>query len=150
MTSQSQRLSFQSVAPSPPFGRNLKGKLGGSPTWEVWRFRGELGDRELRQPKARSRLPNTYQYQVVLYLPPFSRNSNVKFCPTPPIRPPRLGVRVDLGGRNFTNRNVVPTFVFEFYTDYRHILHRLVAIHYVTGRQTERSEWAAYAIAPAA
>ena len=39
-----------------------------------------------------SRLPNTSQYKVLLYLPPFGRNSNVKLCLLP-IRPPFGGPR---------------------------------------------------------
>ena len=48
-----------------------------------------IGDRELCQLKVRPRLPITSQYKVLLYLPPFDRNSNVKFWP--PIRPPHFG-----------------------------------------------------------
>ena len=36
----------------------------------LW-LRGELGGRELRQPKAHPRLPNMDQNKVLLYLPPF-------------------------------------------------------------------------------
>ena len=40
-------------------------------------------------------IPNTSHYKVLLSLPPFGSNSNVKLCP-PPIRPP-----VDLGSRKW-------------------------------------------------
>ena len=43
-----------------------------------------------------------------------------------------------------------PTFLFDFYTHYRLVLHRLVTIHNATDRrQTEQWERAAYAIASA-
>ena len=38
---------------------------------------GELRGRELRPPKDHPRLPNTSHYKVLLYPPPFGRNSNV-------------------------------------------------------------------------
>ena len=85
----SQCLSIQSTAPSatiwPSFERGVlrspilsgKGLLGG-------------GGRDLYQSKAHPRLPNTSQYKVLLNLPTFIWNSNVKLCSQ--IRPfPRLG-----------------------------------------------------------
>ena len=45
----------------------------------------ELGGRKLRQSKAHPRLRNTSPHKVLLYLPPFGRNSNVNFFN--PIRP---------------------------------------------------------------
>ena len=38
---------------------------------------------------------------------------------------------------NGTNRNVVPTFLFEFYTHYRPILHRLATMHNAADRAME-------------
>ena len=70
------------------------------------------------------------------------------FAPPRPIRPPVSGVRVDREGGNGTNRNVVLTFLFDFYT---HNKHRFATKHNAAARrQTERSEEAAYAVASAA
>ena len=72
---------------------------------------------DFHQSKAHPRwLPNTCHYKVLLYLPPFGRNSNVRFWPT--IRPPIWGVRGTWGVENGTNRNLVPTFIIDFYTYY--------------------------------
>ena len=56
----------------------------------------------------------------------------------PPIRPPIWGAMVDLGVENGTNLNLVPRFIFDFYTYYRHILHRLATIHNAADSQTDR------------
>ena len=82
-----------------------------------------------------------FQYKVVLYLPPFGRNSNANLWP--PYSTPFFGGgedRVDLGGgENCTNINLVPMFLFDFYTHYGHILHRLVIIHNAEDRQSDRT-----------
>ena len=66
------------------------------PNFEV---RGVLAGWDAHQTKAHPRLPNTSQYNVLLYLPTFGRNSNIKL--DPPIRPLIWGVRVDIGGRKW-------------------------------------------------
>ena len=69
------------------------------------------------------------------------------FDPPPQFAPPFGGLGWPWGVENGTNRNLVPTFLFDFYTHYRPILHRLVTIHNAADdRQTERSEKAANAI----
>ena len=97
----------------------------------------ELGGRELRQSKAHPQLPYTSQYKVLLYPRSFGWNSNVKLCP-PPIRPPIWGLGLTLGVENGTNRNFDPTFLFDFYTHNRRILHRLATTWQTTDRQCDR------------
>ena len=93
-----------------PFGRDLKG------------VKRVLAGWDLHQSTAHPRLPNTSEYEALLYLSPFGRNSNVKLCP--PIRPlPPFGRLRTTSFENSTNRNVVPTFLFDFYFHYRPILH---------------------------
>ena len=85
------------------------------------------------------RFHNAYHFKVFLYLLPFGRNSNIKFWP-PPQFDTHLWVRMDLGVENGTNRNIVPTFLFEFYTHRGSILHRLATIHNAADRQpTDRA-----------
>ena len=86
-------------------------------------------NRKLTHP----RLPNTSQYKVLLYRSPLVRNSSVKFSP------PFGGLRWTCGVENGTNRNLVPTLLFDFYTHYRPILHLLATIHNVADRQTDRA-----------
>ena len=66
-------------------------------------------------------------------------NSNVKLGL--PNSTPIWGFGVDLGGRkNGANRNLVPTFLFDFYANYMPILHRLATIHNAADRrQTDRA-----------
>ena len=78
------------------------------------------------------------QYNVFLYLPLFGRDFSVKLHPRP--LDPHLGIRVDLGVENGSNRNVDPTFLFEFYTHYRPIKRRLGTIYNAADdRQTDRA-----------
>ena len=100
-----------------------------------------LRGRDLYQSKAHPRLPITSKYKVLPYLPSFGRNSNVKLCPPPQIDPP-FGVRVDLRGRKKINRYAVYTFLFDFYTHYNPILHRLSPQY--TPRQTDRRQTERY------
>ena len=102
--------------------------LGG---WQIWRIRECWGLRIW----ASENPPMTSQYyQVLLYLPPFGRNSD-GFCWDCP---------------HSTNRNDDPKFLFICYTHHRPILHRLTTIHDAADRQrTARSEYAAYAVASA-
>ena len=80
--------------------------------------------------------PTTYQY---LSLQNFARsaavwlewNSSVNLCH------PSLGVPVNLGSQNGTNLNVVPTFLFDFYTHYMPILHCLATIRNATDRHAD-------------
>ena len=114
-----------------PFGR--KGGALNSPILEV----GEvLGRWDLYQSKAHPRLPNTSHYKILLYLPPFGGNSNVKLW-SQFAASPVLGLRVDLGVENGTNRNVVLTFLFDFCTHYWSILDRLATIHNATDGQSD-------------
>ena len=53
---------------------------------------------------------------------------------TPPIWGGGLGWTQ--GVENDTNRNLVSTFLFDFYPHYTPILHRLAAIHNAADRQT--------------
>ena len=69
-------------------------------------------------------------------MPPFGRNCNVKFL-EPPIRPAILGVRVR--GAKMVAIEIVHTFLFDFDTYYRLILHRLAKIHSAAYRQTHRA-----------
>ena len=103
----SQRLSIQSVAPSATVWPEYKGGVLGIPIVGVWGVRG----RELHQSKALSRLPhNTKFCSICGVWPEFQ-------CKIMPLQfDPSLGVRVDLGGRNGTNRNIDPIFLFDFYT----------------------------------
>ena len=90
-------------------------------------------------------LPNTSHYKCLLYLPPSGRNFAFKICPTAP--PPcasnltvwlgwRWGVRVELGVENGTNQNFDTTFLFNFYTHWRPILHHLSTIQNEVDRKT--------------
>ena len=65
--------------------------------------------------------------QVLLYLPPFERNSSIKVCPSP-IRPPFVGKGWPMAVKNGSNRNVDP------YTHHWHILQRLTTIHNAANR----------------
>ena len=42
---------------------------------------------------------------------------------------PSLEVNMGLEGKNYTDRNVDPTFILNFYTHFVPILHRFVTIH---------------------
>ena len=66
------------------FWCNLKEGVLRSP---ILGFRGVLAGWDLHQSKAHRGLPNTSQYNVLLYLPPFGRNYNVKLCPLPQFDP---------------------------------------------------------------
>ena len=67
---------------------------------------------------AHPRRPSTFQYKDLLYLPLFVwPGLQCKIMP-PPLFDHPFGVRVNLGGRNGTNRNVVATMLFDFYTHY--------------------------------
>ena len=85
----------------------------------ILRVRGVLGGLDLLQSKSHLRvtirLHNTPQYNILLYLSPIDRNSNVKLAPSQ-FDLLRVGVRVDLGGgvENGTNRNVDAAFLFDF------------------------------------
>ena len=75
-------------------------------------IRGALSGWRLCQSKAHPRLPNSSQYKVLLYLPPFGRNSNVKLrSPNSTPRSRGLGRPMEL--------KIVPvrmcTFKFNFY-----------------------------------
>ena len=50
---------------------------------------------------------------------------------------PRLAVRLDLAVEKVTNLNLVPTFLFDFYTYYRPIFHCLATIYNAADRQTD-------------
>ena len=66
-----------------------------------------------------------------------------------PIRspPPVGGVGWTYGIENFSIRNVDPTFLFDFYTPYKPILHRLTTTHNAADhKRAERSESADCAI----
>ena len=89
---------------------------------------------DLHQSKAHPRLPNTPQYKVLLHLPQFCPNSNGKFCPTTPNSTAYLvgysGSMWSIQGvENGTNRNVDPTFLFNFNTTYTAILYRMATIY---------------------
>ena len=59
-------------------------------------------------------------------------------CAPTPNSTPRFGVSVDLGGRNGTNQNVNPRFLFDFYAHF--VLHRLATIHNAVGdRESDRN-----------
>ena len=120
-----------------PFGHNFK-RAFGDPNLGVCGVRGELWGRELRQLKAHPRLPNAPQCKVLLSLPPF--DAQLKCQVITPIRPPIWGVRVDIRVENRTNRNVLPTFLFDFCTHYWPILHHLASIHSAEDRQTDRGQ----------
>ena len=94
-----------------PFGRNLK--FVDPQFWGFEELREGSGGRESRKSKDHTRLPNTSQYNFVLYMPPFDRNSNVKI--RPPISTPLFGgLRWTRGVENGTNRNLVPIFLCDF------------------------------------
>ena len=110
-------------------GCNLKGEFG------VWKL-GESEGRKLRQLKAtrdfsiQSAATVFPEFQCQI-LPPHA-NSTPSPC---------FGVRVGLGGRNGTNRNVDSIFQFDFYTHHNHkpILHRLATIHNTADRETDKA-----------
>ena len=72
----------------------------------------ELEGLKVSQAKAHPRFPSSSQYKVLLYLPQFGWNSNVKFRPPPLVGG---GGWINLQGENGINRNLNPTFLFEFY-----------------------------------
>ena len=87
-----------------------------------------MADANYRQLKAHSQLPNACQYNALLYLKPFGYKFNVKLWPA------NLTVRLWSQGveNGTTNRNVDPSFPFNFYTHYGPILvHHLATIHNV-------------------
>ena len=94
----------------------------------VWGVRGKLGGRELRQLKVHPRCPNTSQHKVLLYLLPFGCNFNVKFWLPPQFDSQFEGLQWTYEVENGANQILVPTFLFDFYTYYRLIYHRLVII----------------------
>ena len=52
---------------------------------------------------------------------------------------PNLEVRGDLGVENNTNRNLIPTLLFDFYTHYRPNLHCVATIHNAADRESDGS-----------
>ena len=108
-----------------PFGRNLKRQFWDTPFWGLG---GVLAVWDSHQSKAQPRLPNTFQYIVLLYLPPFGCNSNIKLWPL-----------TQLGGQCGPRRHLVPTFLFDFCTHYRPILHRLAIMRNAGDRQSDRN-----------
>ena len=54
----------------------------------------------------------------------------------PPTGPRLEGLGWTEGDENSTNRNVIPTFIYGFYTQYRPIVHRLATINNAADRQT--------------
>ena len=122
-----QRLSIQSVAQFLlPFGRNLKGARS--------QIGGGVGGSDFRQSKANPRIPNIFHYKVLLYLPPYRRNSTVKL--RLPLFDPRFG-RLGwtyVGVENGTNRNLVPTFIFDIYITLLAYLPHLATIHNAADR----------------
>ena len=62
---------------------------------------GALEGRESRLSKVHTRLPNTCQYDVLLYLPPFGWNSNVKLWTPVRLPPPVWTVGVVPGDRKW-------------------------------------------------
>ena len=139
----------------------------------LW-VRGVLAGWDLHQSIAHPRHPNVSHYKL---LPPIRLRLKagtillllvVLFCSicrrlaaipmskygpnSSPTAHPVLGVRVDLVGRNGTNRNVVPPFLFDFLAHYRPyalgpILHCLATTHNAADdRQSDRNmplAWAA-------
>ena len=75
----SQRLSIESIAYPLTFDRNLKGEFWDPRLVMVVVMEVLAGWDYLHHLKAHPRLPNTSQNKVLLYLPTFGRNSNVKF-----------------------------------------------------------------------
>ena len=68
--------------------------------------------------------------EVLLCLPSFGMNSNVKLWPR--ISTSAWGgglVRLGGGDENCANLNILPTFLFDFLTHYRPILRHLATIH---------------------
>ena len=80
-------------------------------------------------------LPNNCQYKVLLYLLPFGRTSNVKLQVIILQFDPDLGgiTGSDCGSENDYNRNVGPTFLFNFCIHYLPISDTI----YQPGRQTD-------------
>ena len=84
---------------------------------------------------------STHDFQVPLNtkfcsicMPPFGRNFNVKLYCTSTRLPVRGRVGWTQGVENGTNQNVDPTFLCDFCTQYRLILHRLAIIHNAADR----------------
>ena len=63
--------------------------------------------------------------------------SDIKLC-SPNWTPRLWGLGWTQGVKNGTNRNFVPTFLFDFWTHCRPIFHRLATIHNAPDRQTDR------------
>ena len=77
------------------------------------------------------------QYNVLFDLPPFGRNSSVNYEPQPhPTSTPIWELWWTYGVHSGTDRNRVSTFLFDFCTYDRPILHSLSAIHNAADRQT--------------
>ena len=64
--------------------------------------------------------------------------------------PPVLGVRGTLGFEIGSNRNIGPTFLFDFYAHHMPILHRLARVHNATDILIGVGRLVAYAVALAA
>ena len=120
--------------------------------WDISVYLGHFWHRVLRSPilgvmgvlrgrDCTNRKP-THDFTIAL---------NTKFCsicrrfsgiPMKNYAPPQFDplpeywLRVDVRGPNGTNRNVVPTFLFDFKTHYRPNLHRLATIHNAADIQT--------------
>ena len=111
-----------------PFGHNLKGEFWDPKFWglEEWVLAGWAS----HQSKAHPRLLNTKCCSICrrLAVIPMSSYST----------PQNWGVRVDIGVENGTNRNLVPTFLFDFYTHYKPIYIAPFGHNTQRGRQTQR------------
>ena len=93
--------------------------------------------KSVKSPKSKIKAPNSVNFTPSPRRPrrvanskfcPLRRNSNVKCWP------PNTGIRVDRGVENGAKRNLVPIFLFDFYTHY------LAPFSHNTrrGRQTDR------------
>ena len=92
--------------------------------------RGELAPWDLHQSKAHPRFPNTSKYKVLLYLPPYGRNSDVKLGPHQ-FDPP-------LGWLGWTNGSKMVPFEISSPHSCRPILHRLATVHNAADRHDYR------------
>ena len=96
-----------------------------------------LGGWDLYQSKTHSRVPNisiqSFALSAAAWLEFQCRIMASQFDP-----PPFGGLWWTKWVENGTNLNVVPTFLFDFYTHYRVILHCLATGPQCTTRQTDR------------
>ena len=75
----------------------------------------------------------------MLYLASFDRNSNAKLWPPSSTPAPQFGGYGGPRESKIAPIKIFPTFIFDFYTPYRPISHRLATIHNEVDIKTYRA-----------